>query len=169
MSEAIESIGNSETERELLAGELALGFMVFGWVASAVPLRISTARFRQAAPELRASYKDALGRIPELNRQWKEQGLSLRERALRSYQIRSEARIRLRNLTEQELNVRNLQARDLLVYGRPNGPTFEEMIAIANSKGYHGDAAYEYIISGSARSNAAFNEAVTARGNSGGN
>ena len=167
MNEAIDEIANAETERELLAAELSLGFMVFGWVASAGLLGRSALKFRQALPELRAGYNETVRPIPELNQQWRAEGIPLAERAFRAYAIRHNARLQTRALTEQELNVRNLEVRDFLKYGNKDGPSFENMIEIANQKGYYGDAAYEYIITAGARTSAAHNEAAAAaRGSS---
>jgi hypothetical protein len=74
--------------------------------------------------EIRKWYLDQLTRIPSLNQQWIEKGISLKERALRAWGFRHRRRSEARTFMANEHEVEMLRQRDLAVYGSPNGPTF---------------------------------------------
>ena len=95
--------------------------------------------------------------IPELNKQWLSQGLSVRERAEAAWSIRHEARLAARAMMADLVEVELLRARDIAEYGDPDGPTFEFLVERLKAVGLEGDAGYQAIIEGSYRTNAEVN------------
>jgi hypothetical protein len=61
--------------------------------------------------------------ISKLNLEWVAQGRSLEEPARHAWQIRHEARTEARSVMESAVEIEELQARDLRLYGNPDGPT----------------------------------------------
>jgi hypothetical protein len=66
--------------------------------------------------------------ISKLNLEWVAQGRSLEERARHAWQIRHEARTEARSMMESAVEIEDLRARDLRLYGNPDGPTFEQLV-----------------------------------------
>jgi hypothetical protein len=84
-------------------------------------------RSRKTNAEIRQWYLERISHIRELNQQWMAAGLAARERAQEAWHFRHTARLEARAMmdpTEAEL----LRARDLAVYGYPDGPTFEYLV-----------------------------------------
>lgn len=100
---------------------------------------------------IRQWYLDQLARIPALNQEWIRDGISLRERAYRAWQLRHDARIGARALMDPA-DVTDLEARDIKKYGTPDGPTFQWLVDYRYRQGLRGDAIYEAIIVGAKRS-----------------
>lgn len=107
--------------------------------------------------EIRRWYLEQVANIPELNKQWLEQGLPLRERAESAWHIRHEARLKARTMMADPAEVQLLQERDMAEYGNPGGPTFEFLVNQLRENGFEGDAVYNAIIEGSYRTNARVN------------
>ncbi len=78
--------------------------------------------------EIRRWYLEQVAYIPELNKQWLEQGLSLRARAEAAWSIRHEARLKARAMMADPSEVELLRERDMAEYGDPDGPTFEFLL-----------------------------------------
>ncbi|MFD3511132.1 hypothetical protein [Nocardia sp. NPDC058666] len=117
----------------------------------------------ESLPELfariRVWYNDQQQKIPELNAQWKNEGVPLRERAQRAQGIRHEARLGARELMPEDA-VEDLRHRDASKYnGNPDGPTFDSLVAKNMAEGYTGDAVYEQVIGSSTRTDSSFNKA----------
>jgi len=96
--------------------------------------------------EVRAWYRGRVERIRGLNKEWLAQGLSARERALRAWKLRRDARTEARAKMEDGRDVEALRRRDESKYGNPDGPSFEDALALAVGKGYEGDEAFGEII-----------------------
>ncbi|MGW4720210.1 hypothetical protein [Nocardia sp. NPDC004260] len=110
--------------------------------------------------EVRRWYKDQVAKIPALDERWSRQGVSVEERARRAAEIRHAARLRARAMMSNPNEVRALRARDLHVYGNPDGPTFDHLVRKAHAAGRTGDDAYTYIIGSSSRTNAEVNKRI---------
>lgn len=107
---------------------------------------------RKTNTEIRQWYLERVSHIRELNQQWMSAGLAARERAQEAWHLRHTARLDARAMmdpTEAEL----LRARDLAVYGHPDGPTFEYLVKRGREAGLVEEAMYEAIIEGSYRTN----------------
>jgi hypothetical protein len=107
--------------------------------------------------EIRRWYLEQVAYIPELNKQWLEQGLPLRERAEAAWRIRHEARLKARAMMADPAEVELLQERDMAEYGNRDGPTFEFLVKQLQENGLKGDAVYNAIIEGSYRTNVRVN------------
>ncbi|GAA5067131.1 glycerophosphodiester phosphodiesterase family protein [Nocardia callitridis] len=108
--------------------------------------------------EIRRWYNEVTGRIPELDRQWAADGVAVDERARMASEIRHSARVGARELMLNQAEVEGLRARDMQVYQNPDGPTFEWLVGKSHTKGFFGDAAYDYILGSSNRTNAEVNQ-----------
>ncbi|WP_206365332.1 hypothetical protein [Siculibacillus lacustris] len=108
--------------------------------------------------EIRQWYNDEVGKIPELNAKWKEQGLGAEERARRAYEIRHNARLQARAFMENPDEVAALRARDKAKYGNPDGPSFEQLVEDNKKSGLSGDEIYESMIDSSRRTSKEYNE-----------
>jgi hypothetical protein len=106
---------------------------------------------------VRAWYIARVSRIPELNHQWKRLGLSLRDRAIAAWRVRHDARLKARSMMLDRSDIELLQARDLAIYGNPNGPSFAFLVKYLQDRGLVEDEVYEAIIEGSYRTNAGIN------------
>jgi len=105
--------------------------------------------------EVRQWYLTQVARIPELNEQWIQQGLSAQARAEAAWRIRHDARLVARAMMADPVEVELLRARDLAKYGHPDGPAFEFLVEQCRKAGLEGEAVYEAIIDGSYRTNVA--------------
>ena len=101
--------------------------------------------------EIRIWYNFQIVAIKQLNERWKEEGLSVVERAKKAFQIRHDARLNGRYMMKDRFEVAALRDRDNKKYGNPDGPTFEHMVAFGRENGLTGDRIYEGIIESSAR------------------
>lgn len=105
--------------------------------------------------EIRQWYLQRIATIPQLNKQWIEQGISAQERAERAWLIRHEARLEARSMMADPDEVQLLRARDFYKYGHPDGPTFDFLVE--RLRAIVGEAVYEIIIDGSYRTDAELN------------
>lgn len=101
--------------------------------------------------EIRIWYNFQIVAIAQLNERWKEEGMSVVERAKKAFEIRHQARLNGRYMMEDKFEVAALRDRDNKKYGNPNGPTFEHMVAFGRQNNLTGDRVYEGIIKSSAR------------------
>jgi hypothetical protein len=129
-------------------------------VAPAVvaPQTTAPAQAAKSNEEIRQWYNDQVAVIPDLNEQWKKDGLSAEERAKKAHEIRHHARVEARSMMQNKQEVAELQARDQEKYGNPDGPTFEFLVEKNRLKGFQGDAVYEDIVGSSNRTNKEYNE-----------
>lgn len=104
--------------------------------------------------EIRQRYREQIFRITELNAEWIKQGLSVKERAEAAWRHRRAARLAARAMMSDRREAELLRARDLKIYGNPDGPTYEFLIAKMIEAGLAGNAVYEAIIAGSIRTDA---------------
>ena len=107
---------------------------------------------------IRQWYNDQVSQISNLNEQWIGQDIPLIERAKMASEIRHGARIQSRQMMSNPGEVAELQARDMVEYGNPDGPTFEYLVNKAINKGFTGNDIYEYIIGSSNRTNTDVNK-----------
>ena len=96
--------------------------------------------------EIRAWYLQIVSEIPKLNLEWIQQGLGPEERARRAYQIRHNARLQARAMMENAGDVEDLRECDRRLYGNPDGPTFDQLMAEGRRAGLRDDEVYERII-----------------------
>src|SRR5688572_16481110 len=108
--------------------------------------------------EIRLWYKEHVSRIEKLNVQWKSDGILIVDRAKMAWQIRHEARLMARDMMRDTREVEMLRARDLKLYGNPDGLTFEFLIKEAEESGLAGDNIYDWIIKGAQRTNPDINK-----------
>ena len=107
--------------------------------------------------EIRIWYNAQSGMVPELNKVWKNNGMSAEERAKKAFEIRHLARLKARSVMKDNKEVRELQKRDKEKYGNPDGPTFESLVKKAKDSGLDGDEVYESIIDSSSRTDETYN------------
>lgn len=108
--------------------------------------------------EIREWYLKEVAVIHDLNKQWLAHGLSANERAKKAWRIRHKARLKARAIMADPEEVKMLEARDTVEYGRPDGPPFEFLVRQCREAGLKGNAAYEAIIEGSYRTNKGIND-----------
>jgi len=108
--------------------------------------------------EIRQWYNDQVSTIPEQDKKWVAEGLTVQQRAQKAYDIRHHARIQAREFMQNKEEVTALQARDTAKYGNPDGPTFEYLVKKGTSKGLSEEEAYQNIIGSANRTNAAYNK-----------
>lgn len=104
--------------------------------------------------EIRQWYQEQLANIPDLNKQWIKQKISLAERAESAWRIRHEARLRAREMMSDVKALADARRRDEEIYGNPDGPDFEFLVRRLRKKGMTENVVYEEIIKSSSRSNA---------------
>jgi hypothetical protein len=107
--------------------------------------------------EIRQWYIQRVSAIPQLNKDWIKQGLSVRARAEAAWRIRHEARIKARSMMTDPVEVDLLRARDIAKYGSPDGPTFGFLVERLKEAGLEEDRIYEAIIDNSYRTDAELN------------
>lgn len=107
--------------------------------------------------EIREWYAEEVARIRILNDQWREEGLSVRVRAHRAWEIRHNSRLRARALMGNQRQIQLLQKRDLAKYGNPDGPTFDSLVEVNEKLGLVGDEIYEAILASSMKVNIGVN------------
>jgi len=108
--------------------------------------------------EIRSWYLNQVASIPKLNEEWIQQGLPLPKRAELAWQIRHDARRAARAMMADPHEVELLRARDMAKYSNPDGPSFEQLVKLAEFAGLEGEAVYQAIIVGSYRTNDGINK-----------
>jgi hypothetical protein len=108
--------------------------------------------------EIREWYFEQVARIPILNDQWIEEGLSVQVRAYRAWEIRHNSRLRVRTMMGKERQIHLLKKRDLAKYGNPDGPTFDSLVENNEKLGLVGAEVYEAIIVSSMNLNIGVNK-----------
>ncbi|HEY4238886.1 MAG TPA: DUF4157 domain-containing protein [Kofleriaceae bacterium] len=101
--------------------------------------------------EIRDNYNQRNQEINDLNKQWKEQGLSPEQRARKAYDMRHEMRMTSRDMMGSPEQQLDLLVRDAQKYGQGEGPSFDELVAKAKASGKTGDDVYESMIESSQR------------------
>lgn len=112
----------------------------------------------QTNAEIRQWYLEQVSRIFEFNKEWLEQGLSIKERAEKAWTIRHDTRLQARAMMADPAEVELLRQRDRALYGNPDGPTFEFLVEKLRQAGLERDALYEAIIEGAARTDSDINK-----------
>lgn len=138
--------------------ELASGKPLPTSSAEAVSLKATGNAWTNA--EVRAHYLVLVAAIGPANEAWKREGLGAEERARRAYQVRHDARITCRAMMTDPHQITVLEQRDQEKYGHPDGPRFDELVALERSHGLTGDAVFEAIVASAQRTNSAVNEMV---------
>jgi len=108
--------------------------------------------------EIRHWYNEQVEQIDELNIQWTTGGVVITERARKAWETRHNARLLARDMMLDKEEVEGLRARDLKLYGDPNGPTFEDLLREAEMLRLIGDKVFEWIIKGAQRTNTEVNK-----------
>lgn len=108
--------------------------------------------------EIRVWYNYQVVAIPVINNRWIENEMSLKERAERAYRLRHNARVNARFMMSSPIEMKALQARDMLKYGNPDGPSFEYLVEKSVNSGMTKQQAYEKIITSSARTDDTYND-----------
>lgn len=108
--------------------------------------------------EVREWYLKRVARIPELNKKWLAQKMPLKERAKAAWKVRHDARLKAREMMTNPEDVRNLQRRDIDLYGNPDGPTFDFLVEKLQNEGLEGNDVYKAIIEDSYHTNAGVNK-----------
>jgi hypothetical protein len=103
--------------------------------------------------QVRAWYQHEVSKIAELNSKWTARGDAVEERARWVSKLRREARLQARAMMENSSEIEQLRARDLRIYGNPDGPTFEQLVDALRQNGWSGDEVYERIIQGAQTTN----------------
>lgn len=151
-------INDPDASKQLLVSEVELAFTLVFWGIGSASLARSNVINRAEAEPIRAAYNQsarAAGKIA--NDSQNLTGQSLKAAAIRCHDIRHQARLTARETMSQWMSRAAIKLRDFWEYGNEDGPTFNFLMQKANAKGYYGDDAYKYIMSGSARTNAAVN------------
>jgi len=110
--------------------------------------------------EIRSWYLAGVSAIHPLNERWVREGASLEERARRSWRFRHDLRAAARELMQDPVEMEALRARDLQLYGNPDGPTFEQLVEEEKARGLTEAQAYERIVQGSQSTNPEVNRKV---------
>ena len=108
--------------------------------------------------EIRVWYNYQVVAIGALNDKWLSDGIDLKTRAEKAYELRHNARVNARFMMQNPIEVKGLQARDLVKYGNPNGPTFDYLIKKNTDKGSSLEKAYQSIINSSSRVSTVYNK-----------
>ncbi|MFK7748393.1 MAG: LysM peptidoglycan-binding domain-containing protein [Kordia sp.] len=107
--------------------------------------------------EIRIWYNYQVVAISELNKNWIQQKIDLKTRAVKAYELRHNARINARFMMADRTAVKELQKRDIDKYGNPHGPTFEYLIGKCTKKGTAMATCYEDIIVSSSSVSTVYN------------
>ena len=100
--------------------------------------------------EIRQWYRQQVSAILQHNEQWRSQGLSAEQRARRAWEIRGRVRLEAREMMTDPAEVEMLRRRDLGKYGRPDGPSFEQLVEALRGR-LSGDSLFEELIRQAAR------------------
>ena len=106
--------------------------------------------------EVRAWYHQQIQRIAAADADLAATGTSLEQRARHAFASRREARLKARTLMSDAADVHLLEARDLALYGRPDGPTFESLFQSLHASALPTDEIYRMMIESAGRTNSEF-------------
>ncbi len=107
--------------------------------------------------EIRIWYNYQVVAISKLNENWIRHGISLKERAIKAYELRHSARVNARFMMADKAEVKKIQERDQQKYGNPDGPTFNYLVKKTTAKGLSIEEAYQKIIESSSRVSKVYN------------
>ena len=107
--------------------------------------------------EIRLWYNFQVVAVGVINKKWEEDGIDLKTRAKKAYELRHQARVNARFMMQNKTEVKALQARDMKKYGNPDGPTFEYLLKKNTDNGLSLEAAYQSIIDSSSRTDSGYN------------
>lgn len=110
--------------------------------------------------EIRDYYNAENKLVSALDQEWIRQGKSVAERARLAFEHRHGMRMTAREMMSDPGQQLELLVRDAQKYGDGEGPTFEQLVEQQRAAGKEGDAAYEAIIAGAERTDAATNKRV---------
>ena len=96
-------------------------------------------------------------RIAALNKKWEQEGISLAERAKRTYDIRHDARVTARDYMDNQLQASWLKVRDLFQHGSTDGPSFNKLMNRNKKNGLNQEQSYQQIINSASRTNKKYN------------
>lgn len=85
--------------------------------------------------EIRRWYRQQCDDLQRKIAEWQHQGVPLEEQARRAHQLRHDARLAARRMMRDPREVVALEARDLAKYGHPDGPAFEQLLALHRGDG----------------------------------
>jgi len=146
----------AETEAEVLALEVQLSFLVVGWGVSLGYTSVNS----RINGIVRGQYKATNRAIKGLNKQWISEGVPLSVRAYRAWSIRHAALVKARNAMFNSVEVKALEARNVLKYGNKDGLfSWAKTLEYYKSKGFQGNQLHEEIIAGSQKTNQAVDAA----------
>lgn len=106
--------------------------------------------------EIRLWYNFQVVAIGKINKKWAQDGIDLKTRAHKAYEMRHQARVNARFMMQNKNEVKELQSRDMDKYGNPDGPTFEYLLK-KSQKNASLEEAYQAIIDSSSRTDSAYN------------
>lgn len=107
--------------------------------------------------EIRLWYNFQIVAVGVINQKWEKDGIDLKTRAHKAYEMRHEARVNARYMMQNKDEVKTLQARDMKKYGNPDGPTFEYLLKKNTDNGLSLEAAYQSIIDSSSKTDTRYN------------
>jgi len=107
--------------------------------------------------EIRLWYNFQIVAVGVINEKWKQDGVDLKSRAHKAFEMRHEARVNARFMMQNKSDVKTLQERDTKKYGNPDGPTFEYLLKKSTDKGLTEEEAYQFIIDSSSRTDKNYN------------
>lgn len=84
--------------------------------------------------EVRLWYEQQLGVLPDLDDRLMARQTPVEARALCAYEVRRQARLQARMQMDSTLDVMRLRLRDLLKYGHPDGPGFDQLLRVNGDK-----------------------------------
>lgn len=139
------------------SNQLVAGQKIWLPIIAPAPSNKNIADVPKTNCEIRLWYNYQVVAIGVLAEKWKQDGLSLKERALKAYDRRHEARVHARFLMQNKAEVKDLEDRDREIYGNPDGPTFEYLVKKNTDKGLSLAQAYENIIQSSSKTDKKYN------------
>lgn len=153
----LDNLGESAIAREKSQ------FSVFIHKSNALEIELEARLSPINNTKVRNWYNESVAIIPKMNEQWIRHGVSLEDRALLAYNIRHDARLQARKLMSKPAEVEMLQARDLIKYKNPNGPSFEQLYKKYEAIGYRNEQIYQSIIDNAKVTNPEYNAKFTPR------
>ncbi len=108
--------------------------------------------------EIRIWYNYQVVAISALNKKWIADGLDLKTRAKKAYQLRHNARVDARFMMQNKEEVKQFQARDQAKYGNPDGPTFEYLFNGLTKEGHSAEECYRRIIASASKVSPVYNK-----------
>lgn len=113
--------------------------------------------------EIRDWYLRKIAAIPDLDVEWVKSGATLEERARRAWKIRHDARLEARSMMKHPVEVALIRARDRLLYGNPEGPSFEYLVKAGRRDGLTSEQTFRRILEGAQVTNRAVDRVVLGR------